>query len=143
MNTTVMAKKSDIDRKWFLVDAKEKVLGRLSTRIARILQGKNKTLYTPHVDCGDYVVVINTSGLKFTGRKMDQKIYTRYSGYPAGLKKTSLKDMMDKNCEEVLRLAVKRMLPKNKLGSQMLKRLKIYAGSEHKHSAQKLEGIEL
>ena len=140
---TYMAKNGEVEQRWFEVDASGKVPGRLATRISRILQGKNKPTYTPHVDTGDFVVVINTADMVFTGKKMQDKMYKRYSGYPGGLKLTPAKKMMEKNPEEVLRLAVKRMLPKNKLARKMLTKLKIYSGSEHPHKAQKPEPITI
>ena len=140
---TYMAKKGQVQRKWVHVDAADKVLGRLAVRIATVLMGKHRPTYTPHTDTGDFVVVTNASKLRVTGRKLDQKEYQRYSGYPSGLKRTSLRRMMEKKPETVLRLAVRRMLPKGVLGNGMLKKLKIYAGSEHPHTAQKPEEMKL
>ncbi len=136
-----MMKKEEIKRKWYLIDAKGQILGRLATRIARILMGKNKVSYTPHVDNGDFVVVINADKIKVTGKKMEKKIYYRHSGYMGNLKEISLKDMMAKHPERVITLAVKRMLPKNKTLKHRIKRLKVYAGPEHPHEAQKPELI--
>ena len=141
MKTTWATK--DIEKKWFLVDAEGKTLGRLASQIAKILMGKHKPIYTPFVDTGDFVVVVNADKIHVTGKKMNSKIYYRHSGYLGGLKQRTLKEMLDKRPEEVIRLAVKRMLPKNRLGRKMLKKLKIYASSEHPHAAQKPEKIEL
>lgn len=128
---TYATKAKDIQRKWSLIDAQGQVLGRLSVRIAAILMGKNKPYYSPHLDCGDWVVVINTQGVEVTGKKENQKIYYRHSGYPGGLKALSLAQMMAKDPRQVIRHAVSGMLPKNKLRKQRLKRLRIFAGSEH------------
>jgi len=134
--------KADSEKKWYLVDASDKILGRLATRIAMILMGKNKPMYTPFLDTGDFVVVVNAEKIKVTGKKLTDKVYYAYSGYFGGLKEKTLEQMLDRKPEEVIRLAVKRMLPKNRLGRQMLKKLKIYSGSEHPHSAQQPEKIE-
>ncbi|MBC7195855.1 50S ribosomal protein L13 [Deferribacteraceae bacterium V6Fe1] len=134
--------KADSEKKWYLVDANDKILGRLATRIAMILMGKNKPVYTPFMDTGDFVVVVNAEKIKVTGKKLTDKVYYAYSGYFGGLKEKTLEQMLDRKPEEVIRLAVKRMLPKNRLGRQMLKKLKIYSGSEHPHSAQQPEKIE-
>ena len=133
---TYVAKPSNIERNWLIVDAKDQRLGRLATRIADNLRGKPKPVYTPHIDTGDFVVVVNAARIAVTGRKMDNKIYYRHTGYPGGLKQRTLAEMMDKKPEEVLRLAVKGMLPKNRLGRAQLRKLKIYAGPEHPHEAQ-------
>ncbi|MGA1861901.1 50S ribosomal protein L13 [Deferribacter thermophilus] len=135
--------KPDIEKKWYLVDAEGKTLGRLASKIAKILMGKNKPIYTPFIDTGDFVVVINADKIHVTGNKLKSKIYYRHSGYLGGLKQRTLEEMLAKKPEEVLRLAVKRMLPKNRLGRKMLKKLKIYASNEHPHAAQKPEKIEL
>ncbi|BAI79757.1 50S ribosomal protein L13 [Deferribacter desulfuricans SSM1] len=135
--------KPDIEKKWYLVDAEGKTLGRLASKIAKILMGKNKPIYTPFIDTGDFVVVINADKIHVTGDKLKSKIYYRHSGYLGGLKQRTLEEMLDKKPEEVLRLAVKRMLPKNRLGRKMLKKLKIYASNEHPHAAQQPEKIEL
>lgn len=140
---TYVAKPSNIERNWLIVDAKDQRLGRLATRIADNLRGKTKTVYTPHIDTGDFVIVINASRIAVTGRKMDNKIYYRHTGYPGGLKQRTLAEMMDKKPEEVIRLAVKGMLPKNRLGRAQLRKLKIYAGSEHPHAAQNPEEMQL
>ena len=141
--TTVLSSYSDKDRKWYVVDAEDKVLGRLSTQISKILMGKNKPTFTPNVDSGDFVVVINADKIKLTGDKLNQKIYHKYSGYPGGMYDTQAKVMLEKHPEKVIYYAVKRMLPKSGLGISMLKKLKVYAGPEHPHQAQKPEKIEL
>lgn len=126
-----------------MVDASGKVLGRLATRIAKILMGKHKPNYTPHVDTGDYVIVVNADKVVLTGKKLDQKVYYWHSGYPGGLKSLTARQMLEKHPERLIWLAVKRMLPKNRKGRKMLKRLKVYASPEHPHQAQKPEPIEL
>ncbi len=131
-----MAKKFEVPRRWFVVDAQGKVLGRLASRIAMVLRGKNKPEFTPHSDTGDFVVVVNAGQVKLTGKKLDQKIYYRHSGYMGGLKEISARQMLKKKPEEVLRHAVRGMLPKNSLGRNQLKKLKIYTGAEHPHEAQ-------
>jgi len=133
---TYMAKNKDINRKWFIVDAKERVLGRLATRIAIILRGKHKPEYTPHVDCGDGVIVINASKIRVTGKKMQDKEYVTYSGYPGGQRVRKMDYMMRRYPDKVIRQAVKRMISDTPLGRQMLKKLKVYAGAEHSHKAQ-------
>jgi large subunit ribosomal protein L13 len=138
-----MAKKEQVERKWVIVDAQDAVLGRMASKIAPILMGKTKPTYTPHVDTGDFVVVINADKIKVTGKKAQDKEYDYYTGYPSGHKFVSFADMMAKRPEKVVELAVRRMLPKNKLGRKMLKRLKVYRGPEHEHQAQKPENIEL
>lgn len=140
---TYQAKAGEVERKWYLVDADGKVLGRLATRIARILTGKHKPEYTPHIDTGDFVVVVNCEKLRFTGDKLEKKIYRWYTGYPGGLRQRTLKEQLGRKPEEVLRRAVKGMLPKTKMGRRQLSKLKIYAGSEHSHSAQKPTPIEV
>lgn len=140
---TFSAKKEDINKKWFLIDARGKTLGRLSSEIAKILRGKNKVIFTPHVDCGDFIVVINAAQLKFTGNKMEDKKYYRHSGYIGNLKTVNLKDTFNKSPRFVLKNAVKGMLPHNTLGRMMLKKLKIYVGETHPHKAQKPELIEI
>lgn len=136
MKKTYVAKKEDIKQKWYIVDAKDKVLGRLSTRVASILRGKHKPIFTPHVDTGDGVVVINAAKIKVTGRKLKQKVYRRYSGYPGGLREVRLENMLADSPTTVIKLAVSRMLPTGTLGHEMLKKLKIYAGDVHPHKAQ-------
>ena len=140
---TYSAKPEDIKREWFLVDAEGKTLGRLASRIAEILRGKHKPLYTPHLDCGDYVIVINADKIRVTGRKLDQKIYYRHSGYPGGLKSITLRDQLQKHPERVLEAAVRGMLPKNRLGRKMFKKLKVYASDSHPHGAQRPKLLEL
>jgi len=142
-NKTYFAKPGEVEKKWYVVDVNGKVLGRAATRIARILMGKTKPQYTPHVDVGDYVIVVNAEKVELTGKKWDQKVYYRHSGYPGGLKAIKARDLLNKHPERLIKLAVKRMLPKNKLGRKMLKKLKVYAGPEHPHAAQKPEKIEL
>ena len=133
---TFNAKKESIDRKWYLVDAEGQVLGRLASEIARRLRGKHKPVYTPYVDTGDFVIVVNAEKIMLTGKKLTDKIYYRYSGYPGGLKETCAGKLLIDHPERVLQFAVKGMLPKNSLGRKMLKKLKIYAGSDHCHEAQ-------
>lgn len=140
---TYMAKPKEVERRWYLIDAKGKVLGRLATRIAMILRGKTKAIYTPHVDTGDQVIVINAARVAVTGRKLEQKLYRHYSGYPGGLKEKDLETMLKRKPEEVIMRAVKGMLPHNKLGRKMLKKLKVYRGPEHSHQAQKPEVLEI
>lgn len=138
-----MPKASEVDRRWYLVDAEGKVLGRLATEIATILRGKNKPEYTPHMDMGDFVVVVNADKVVLTGRKEQQKLYRRHTGYPSGLREVPYERMMAKHPERVLEKAVRGMLPKNSLGRAMFRKLKVYAGPNHKHEAQKPEKIEL
>ncbi len=142
MKTTI-AKSTDVNTKWYLVDAKDKVLGRLCTTIANKLRGKDKPVFSPHMDCGDYVVVINADKIKLTGKKMTDKKYARHSGYPGGYKEDSAKDLMAKKPTKMLELAVYGMLPKNRLRKVFMDKLKVYAGEEHKHEAQKPELLEL
>ncbi len=136
---TFMASPATIERKWYVVDAEGKTLGRLSSEIARVLRGKHKPIFTPHMDTGDYIIVINAAKVKVTGKKLNQKIYYHHSGYVGGMKETTLKEMLAKKPERVVELAVKGMLPKGPLGRQMYKKLFVYAGPEHKHEAQKPE----
>ncbi len=140
---TYSAKASDVKRKWYILDASELPLGRLSTKAATILTGKNKTMFTKHIDCGDYVIVINSAKLKVTGNKKINKIYYRHSGYPGGLTETTLKDKMQTNPNFVITNSIRGMLPVNKLRNDRLKRLKVYEGKEHKHEAQSPEVIKL
>ena len=140
---TFSAKNHDIDRNWYLVDAQNKTLGRLSTEIASRLRGKHKPIYTPHVDTGDYIVVINASKIRVTGKKMTDKVYYKHTGYIGNLKSENLETMLEKYPERVLLKSVRGMLPKNKLGRAMIKKLRIFAGSEHAHIAQKPEPLEL
>ena len=134
-----MANPDKIERKWYVVDAEGCTLGRLASEVASVLRGKNKPVFTPHVDTGDYVIVINAEKIKVTGKKLDQKIYYSHSDYVGGMKETTLREMMNKNPETVIELAVKGMLPKGPLGRQMIKKLHVYAGAEHGHEAQKPE----
>ena len=134
--TTYTAKPGEIQRDWYVVDAEGRTLGRLATEIADTLRGKGKPQYTPHVDTGDFVIVVNAGKIHVTGNKLDQKIYYRHSGYPGGLRERTLREQLDRRPEEVLRKAVKGMLPKNKLAAVQLRKLKIYAGPEHPHAAQ-------
>ena len=138
-----IAKPAEVERKWYVVDAEGKTLGRLATQIATILRGKHKPTFTPHVDCGDYVIVVNAEKIAVTGKKMNDKIYVTYSGYPGGKKEIPLKEMLAKKPEEVVRHAVKGMLPDGKLGRKTFKKLFVYAGPEHKHEAQKPETLEI
>jgi large subunit ribosomal protein L13 len=140
---TYSAKEKDIEKKWYLIDVSGKTLGRISTEIAKILRGKNKTIFTPHIDCGDYVVVINSSKLVVTGNKLEGKKYYRHSGYIGNLKTTTLGKLMKNNSEFVLLKAVKGMIPHNILGSQLIKKLKVYPGPTHPHKAQKLEVLDI
>ena len=142
MRTTYQVKASEIERKWYVVDAADKTLGRLTSEIAKVLAGKHKPIYTPHLDTGDYVIVINAEKVKVTGKKIDQKLYRRHTGHPGGLKETTLKVMQEKKPTFVITHAVKGMLPKKALGAQMLKKLKVYAGPTHEHEAQKPEALE-
>ncbi len=136
---TFLANPATIERKWYVVDAEGKTLGRLASEIAKVLRGKNKPVFTPHLDMGDYVIVVNAEKVKVTGKKLNQKIYYHHSGYVGGMKETTLKEMLAKKPERVLELAVKGMLPKGPLGRQMYKKLFVYAGPQHKHEAQKPE----
>ncbi|WP_034802430.1 50S ribosomal protein L13 [Eubacterium sp. AB3007] len=138
-----IAKPAEVQRKWYVVDAEGKNLGRLSSEIASILRGKNKPTFTPHVDCGDNVIVVNAEKVAVTGKKLKDKIYVTYSGFPGGKKEITLAEMLAKKPEEVIKHAVKGMLPKGKLGRQMFKKLHVYAGPEHKHEAQKPEALEI
>lgn len=140
---TPMAKPGELRPNWYLVDAEREVLGRAATRIAQILQGKNKPTWTPHVDTGDYVVVINAKKIQTTGKKNDDKEYDWYTGWPSGRKTRSLAEMRARRPEQIVRLAVRRMLPKSRLGRKMLKKLKIYAGSKHEHAAQQPVPLDL
>ncbi len=140
---TVSAKKSDNPNKWWVVDAQDAILGRLATQVAARLKGKFNPMYTPHVDTGDTVVVINAAKIKLTGRKLDQKNYYRHSGYMGGLKTINAKKLLEKRPEDLVSNAVKGMLPKNRLGRQMFKKLKVYAGSEHPHTAQLPETLKI
>ena len=136
---TFMASPATIDRKWYVVDAEGQTLGRLASEVAKVLRGKNKPIYTPHMDCGDYVVIVNADKIVVTGKKLDQKIYYHHSGFVGGMKETTLREMLQKKPEQVVELAVKGMLPKGPLGRQMNTKLHVYAGAEHPHAAQKPE----
>lgn len=138
---TFMANSATVERKWYVVDATGYTLGRLASEIAKILRGKNKPIYTPHADTGDYVIIVNAEKITVTGKKLDQKIYYHHSDYVGGMKETKLKDMLVKKPEKVLELAIKGMLPKGPLGREMYTKLFVYAGPEHKHEAQKPEAI--
>lgn len=137
-----MAKTAEINRKWYVIDAEGKVLGRLATEIATILSGKNKPTYTPHLDTGDFVIIINADKIKLTGKKLEQKNYTYHTGHPGGLKQVPYKVLMQTKPEKIIELAVKGMLPKSSLGRNMIKKLKVYSGPEHKHEAQMPEIYE-
>lgn len=132
-----------IDRRWWVVDAKGMTLGRVASKVAPLLRGTNKTYFTPHLDTGDYVIIVNADKIHVTGKRMDQKIYYRHSGFPGGLKSMTLREMMDKFPTRALRLSIKGMLPKGPLGRRMFKKLKIYAGAEHPHQAQQPQILEL
>ena len=136
---TFMASPATIDRKWYVVDATDMTLGRLASEVAKVLRGKNKPIFTPHIDCGDNVIVINAEKIKVTGKKMDQKVYYHHSDYVGGLKEATLREKLAKKPEQVIELAVKGMLPKGPLGRHMFTKLHVYAGPEHKHEAQKPE----
>ena len=136
---TFMASPATIDRKWYVVDAEGQTLGRLASEVAKVLRGKNKPIYTPHIDCGDNVIVINAEKIVVSGKKLDQKIYYHHSDYVGGMKEQTLREKLAKKPEEVIELAVKGMLPKGPLGRQMYKKLYVYAGNEHNHAAQKPE----
>ena len=138
-NTTYVLKGNEIERKWYIIDAANKPLGRVATEAAKLLKGKHKPTYTPNMDAGDHVIILNASEAIFTGKKLDQKVYRHHSGYIGGMKETTARVMMEKNPEKAMMLAIKGMLPKNTLGSQMLKKVRIYAGSEHENAAQKPE----
>jgi len=140
---TYVAKEQDITKGWYLVDAQDKVLGRLATNVATRLRGKHKPIFAPHADTGDFIVVVNADKVRLTGRKWDNKIYYRHTGYTGGLKQISAKKLREKRPEDILRFAVKGMLPKNSLGRRQLKKLKIYAGPDHPHQAQEPERLEI
>jgi len=140
---TYTVRRGDIRREWYVVDAQGKTLGRLASEIAKILRGKHKPIYVPHLDCGDYVIVVNAEKVRVTGKKLDQKFYYRHSGYPGGLKSINLRDQLQKHPTRVLEAAVRGMLPKNRLGRAMIKKLKVYAGDLHPHQAQQPKALEL
>ena len=133
------AKPHEVERKWYVIDAEGKTLGRLASEIASILRGKKKPIYTPHVDTGDYVILINAEKVEVTGKKRKEKIYRRYTGYPGGIREITFEKLQEKNPEEIIRHAVKGMMPEGRLGRQMFKKLKVYCGAEHPHAAQKPE----
>lgn len=139
---TYMPNESAIERKWYVVDAEGKTLGRLAAEVAKVLRGKNKPIFTPHADCGDYVIVVNADKVTVTGRKLDQKVYYHHSDYVGGMKETKLREKLADKPEQVVELAVKGMLPKGPLGRRMYKKLFVYAGPEHKQAAQKPEALE-
>ena len=138
---TFMASPATIDRKWYVVDATGMTLGRLASEVAKVLRGKNKPIFTPHIDTGDYVIVVNAEKVQVTGKKLDQKVYYHHSDYVGGMKEATLRQKLNKKPEEVIEMAVKGMLPKGPLGRQMYKKLFVYAGPEHKHAAQKPEAL--
>jgi len=140
---TISAKNTDVERKWHVIDADGLVVGRMASQVAKILRGKNKPIFTPHVDTGDYVVIVNAEKVRFTGNKLEKKAYYRHTGYPGGLKTTMAKDLMKTSPERVIYFAVRGMLPKNTLGRQQFKKLKVYRGSEHPHNAQNPEKLDL
>ncbi|MDY7076842.1 MAG: 50S ribosomal protein L13 [Chloroflexota bacterium] len=143
MEKTYVTKNEDVQREWYVVDATGQTLGRLATRVAHRLRGKHKPIYSPSVDTGDYVIVVNAAKIHVTGRKLDQKIYYRHSGYPGGLKQITLRNLLQKHPTRVIEHAVRGMLPKNRLGRRMFKKLKVYAGPNHPHEAQQPEPLEL
>ena len=141
--STFMANSANVERKWYVIDGDGVVLGRLASQVALMLRGKHKPTFTPHVDTGDFIIVVNTDKIVMTGRKLDQKIYYHHTGYPGGLKETKYADLMAKKSEFALKKAVRGMLPKGPLGNKMLKKLKVYAGAEHPHAAQQPEVFEM
>lgn len=143
MKTTISAKPESVERDWYVVDATDKTLGRLATEVARRLRGKHKPIYTPHVDTGDYIVVINAEKIKVTGRKTTDKVYYHHTGFPGGIKSITFEKLIIKKPQQVIELAVKGMLPRNSLGRTMMRKLKIYAGSEHPHAAQQPKELAL
>ena len=142
MNTTYMPNPQKVERKWYVVDAEGQTLGRLASEVAKVLRGKNKPIYTPHEDCGDYVIVVNADKIKVTGKKLEQKVYYHHSDYVGGLRSATLREMLEEHPDRVIEIAVKGMLPKGPLGRQMYKKLFVYAGPDHKHAAQKPEALE-
>ena len=143
IHRSFMAKESEVDRKWFVVDATDKVLGRLASEIAHRLRGKHKAIFTPYADTGDFIVVVNAEKVRLTGRKVDQKMYYRYSGYIGGMTETVARKQLASKPEDVIRFAVRGMLPKNSLGRRQLKKLKVYAGADHPHEAQQPENLDI
>jgi large subunit ribosomal protein L13 len=140
---TFVTKPADVERNWYVVDAQDQTLGRLATKIATVLRGKHKPIYSPSVDCGDYVIVVNAEKIRVTGNRMDQKVYYRHSGYPGGLTEVTLRRQLEIHPTRVIESAVRGMLPKNKLGRKMFKKLKAYSGPEHPHQAQQPQALEL
>jgi large subunit ribosomal protein L13 len=140
---TYSAKKEDLKQEWYLVDAQDRILGRLATQIANILRGKNKPVFTPYADAGDFVIVTNAEKIRLTGKKLENKCYYRHTGYPGGLKTSTAQEILTKKPEQLIELAVKGMLPKNRLGRKLIKKLKIYAGTAHPHEAQQPKNLEL
>ncbi len=140
---TYSAKKEDVVRQWVVIDAQDQVLGRLASKVAHILRGKNKPIFTNHVDTGDFVVIVNAEKIRLTGNKLDDKIYYWHSGYPGGIKARTAREMLEKKPDQVIKIAVKGMLPKNRIGSKLISKLKIYAGPDHPHEAQQPEKIQL
>jgi len=140
---TFNTKPADIKREWYVVNAEGKTLGRLASGIATVLKGKHKVIYTPHLDCGDYVIVLNAGKIHVTGKKLDEKAYYHHSGYPGGMKKTILRDQLEKHPDRVIKSAVWGMLPKGRLGREMVKKLKVYKGTDHRHVAQKPKTLEV
>lgn len=141
--SSFIQKPAEVERKWYVVDAEGKTLGRLASQVAAILRGKNKPTFTPHVDGGDYVIVINAEKVEVTGKKRSEKIYMRHTGYPGGLRELTFEQLLEKHPEEIVRHAVKGMMPTGKLGRQMFKKLKVYAGPQHGHAAQKPENLDV
>lgn len=142
-NSTYMPNPNQVERKWYVIDAEGKTLGRLASEVASILRGKKKPIFTPNADCGDYVIVVNAEKIKVTGKKLDQKVYYRHSDYVGGLKSATLREMLQRHPERVIEMSVKGMLPKGPIGREMYKKLFVYAGPEHKHEAQKPEAYTL
>jgi len=140
---TIFAKKTDVEQKWHIIDADGLVVGRLASQVANVLRGKNKPIFTPHADTGDFVIIVNADKVRFTGNKLEQKAYYHHSGYPGGIKKEVAKDIMDKNPERILISAIRGMIPKNRLGRQQLSKLKVYSGPDHPHKAQNPETLNL
>ncbi len=143
MHPTRSARPEDVERDWFVLDANEQILGRLATRVATVLRGKHKASFTPHVDGGDFVIVVNARHVKLSGRKLDQKTYWRHSGYPGGIRSVTARRLLETHPERVLEYAVKGMLPKGPLGRKMIRKLKVYADGEHPHAAQKPQPLEI
>jgi large subunit ribosomal protein L13 len=140
---TYVTKPAEVERNWYVIDAEGQTLGRLASKIATILRGKHKPIYNPSVDCGDFVIVVNAEKIRVTGQRMDQKVYYRHSGYPGGLSEITLRRQLEKHPTRAIELAVRGMLPKNKLGRKMIKKLKVYAGEEHPHQAQQPVSMEI